>query len=38
MQAPVKLLLPLVVFIFPGTFAILLYPVIARVIVQGGLW
>ncbi len=38
MQAPVKLLLPLVVFIFPGTFAILLYPVIVRVIAQGGLW
>jgi tight adherence protein C len=38
MQAPVKLMLPLVVFIFPGTFAILLYPVIARVIAQGGLW
>lgn len=38
MQAPVKLMLPLVVFIFPGTFAILLYPVIARVVAQGGLW
>lgn len=38
MQAPVKLLFPLVVFIFPGTFAILLYPVIARAIAQGGLW
>jgi len=38
MQAPVKLLFPLVVFIFPGTFAILLYPVVARVIAQGGLW
>jgi tight adherence protein C len=38
MQAPVKLMLPLVVFIFPGTFAILLYPVISRVIAQGGLW
>lgn len=38
MQAPVKLMLPLVLFIFPGTFAILLYPVVARVIAQGGLW
>jgi tight adherence protein C len=38
MQAPVKLMFPLVLFIFPGTFAILLYPVLARVIAQGGLW
>jgi tight adherence protein C len=38
MQAPVKLMVPLVVFIFPGTFAILLYPVIARMFRQGGLW
>ena len=35
MQAPVKLLLPLVVFIFPGTFLILLFPVAMQVLADG---
>ena len=30
MEAPVKLLLPLVLFIFPGTFAIILFPIAAQ--------
>ena len=34
MQAPVKLLFPLVVFIFPGTFAVLLYPVLSRLFAE----
>jgi tight adherence protein C len=34
MQAPVKLLFPLVVFIFPGTFAVLLYPVLSRLLTE----
>jgi tight adherence protein C len=37
MEAPVKLLLPLVAFIFPGTFAVLLFP-IAMQLVQEGLF
>ncbi len=35
MQAPVKLLLPLIVFIFPGTFVILLFPVVMQLIEDG---
>lgn len=35
MQAPVKLLLPLVVFIFPGTFLILMFPIAMQVIADG---
>lgn len=34
MQAPVKLLFPLVVFIFPGTFAVLLFPVFSRLLAE----
>lgn len=34
-EAPVKMLLPLVVFIFPGTFAILLFPVVVQLLEQG---
>jgi len=35
MEAPVKMLLPLVLFIFPGTFAILLFPIVQRLLVEG---
>ncbi len=35
MQAPVKMLLPLALFIFPGTFAVLLFPVISRLMAEG---
>ncbi len=35
MEAPVKMLLPLVLFIFPGTFAILLFPIAQRLLVEG---
>lgn len=35
MEAPVKMLLPLVLFIFPGTFAILLFPIVQRLFVEG---
>ncbi|MCP5267046.1 MAG: type II secretion system F family protein [Burkholderiaceae bacterium] len=35
MQAPVKLLFPLVVFIFPGTFAVLLFPIVDRLLAHG---
>lgn len=35
MQAPVKMLLPLVACIFPGTFAILLFPVAYRLLAEG---
>lgn len=35
MEAPVKMLLPLVLFIFPGTFAVLLFPVVSRLIAEG---
>jgi len=34
-EAPVKMLFPLVVFIFPGTFAILLFPVVVQLLEQG---
>ncbi len=35
MEAPVKLVIPLVVFIFPLTFMILLFPIIIKFIEQG---
>jgi len=35
MEAPVKLLLPLVAFIFPGTFAVLLFPIGMQLLSQG---
>ncbi len=35
MEAPVKMLFPLVVCIFPGTFAILLFPVIQQLLREG---
>lgn len=35
MEAPVKMLVPLVLFIFPGTFAVLLFPVVSRLIAEG---
>lgn len=35
MEAPVKMLMPLVLFIFPGTFAVLLFPVVSRLIAEG---
>ncbi len=35
MQAPVKLLLPLLLFIFPGTFLILLFPIAMRLLAEG---
>lgn len=35
MEAPVKMLLPLVLFIFPGTFAIVLFPIVQRLLVEG---
>lgn len=35
MEAPVKMLLPLVLFIFPGTFAILLFPIVYRLLTEG---
>mgnify|MGYP001032315826 CR=1 FL=1 len=35
MEAPVKMLLPLVLCIFPGTFAILLFPVVYRLLQEG---
>lgn len=35
MEAPVKMLVPLVLFIFPGTFAVLLFPVFSRLIAEG---
>ncbi|MFP5406816.1 MAG: type II secretion system F family protein [Gammaproteobacteria bacterium] len=35
MEAPVKMLLPLSLFIFPGTFAVLLFPVVSRLIAEG---
>ena len=37
MEAPVKMLLPLLVFIFPCTFAILLFPVASRLLQEGWL-
>ncbi|MEZ5660985.1 MAG: type II secretion system F family protein [Burkholderiaceae bacterium] len=35
MQAPVKLLLPLLLFIFPGTFLVLLFPIAMRILSEG---
>jgi tight adherence protein C len=35
MEAPVKLVIPLVIFIFPLTFVILLFPIIVKYIEQG---
>ena len=37
-QAPVRVLFPLVVFIFPGTLAIVLYPVVSRMISEVSRW
>ena len=37
MEAPVKLVIPLVIFIFPLTFMILLFPIIVKFIEQGSL-
>lgn len=37
MQAPVKMLLPLLVFIFPCTFAVLLFPIFGRMLSEGWL-
>ena len=37
-QAPVRMLFPLVVFIFPGTLAIVLYPVVSRMISEVSRW
>jgi tight adherence protein C len=35
MQAPVKMLLPMILFIFPGTFIVLLFPVLSRLFSEG---
>lgn len=35
MEAPVKLVIPLVIFIFPLTFVILLFPIVVKYIEQG---
>ena len=37
MEAPVKMLMPLLVFIFPCTFAVLLFPVVGRMLMEGWL-
>ncbi len=37
MEAPVKLVIPLIIFIFPLTFIILLYPIVVRFMAEGGL-
>lgn len=37
MEAPVKLIIPLVIFIFPLTFVILLFPIVVKYLDQGGL-
>lgn len=37
MEAPVKLIIPLVIFIFPLTFVILLFPIVVKYLEQGGL-
>jgi len=37
-QAPVRVLFPLVVFIFPGTLAIVLYPVVSRMFNEVARW
>lgn len=35
MKAPVKMLAPLVMFIFPGTFIVLFFPVVMRLVQEG---
>ncbi|RPH61181.1 MAG: type II secretion system F family protein, partial [Burkholderiales bacterium] len=35
MEAPVKMLFPLVLCIFPGTFAILLFPIVHQLLQEG---
>lgn len=35
MEAPVKMLLPLMLFVFPCTFLILFFPVVSRVLAEG---
>jgi tight adherence protein C len=35
MQAPVKMLFPLLVFIFPCTFVLLFFPIVVRLIEEG---
>jgi tight adherence protein C len=35
MEAPVKMLLPLVLFIFPSTFAVLLFPILVKLVEEG---
>lgn len=35
MKAPVKLIFPLVAFIFPGTFIVLFFPVVVRIFQEG---
>jgi tight adherence protein C len=37
MEAPVKLVIPLIIFIFPLTFIILLYPIVVRFMNEGGM-
>jgi len=37
-QAPVRVLFPLIVFIFPGTLAIVLYPVVSRMLAEVTRW
>jgi len=37
-QAPVRVLFPLIVFIFPGTLAIVLYPVVSRMLTEVTRW
>ena len=35
MEAPVKLIVPLVIFIFPLTFIILLFPIVMKFMADG---
>jgi tight adherence protein C len=35
MKAPVKMLFPLLIFIFPCTFVLLLFPVVVRLLQEG---
>ena len=37
-QAPVRVLFPLIVFIFPGTLAIVLFPVVSRMMAEVSRW
>jgi tight adherence protein C len=37
-EAPVRMLFPLLVFIFPGTLAVVLYPVVSRMLAELGRW